>query len=83
MYAWGICITVKNFYDSKVKQSIFSGLRRKGSEGYWFQACSAHHTTGQLIQEMRCWGKEETLIGEPADQEDGRLVPQNNHLIGV
>ena len=37
----------------------------------------------QWIQETRCWGKEETLIGEPADREDGRLVPQNNHLIGV
>ena len=24
-----------------------------------------------------------TLIGESADGEDGRLVPQNNHLIGV
>ena len=31
----------------------------------------------------RCLGKEETLIGELADREDGRLVPQNNHLIGV
>ena len=27
-------------------------------------------------------GKEETLIGEPADREDGRLAPQNSHLIG-
>ena len=27
--------------------------------------------------------KEETLIGEPAGHEDGRLVPQNNHLLGV
>ena len=24
-----------------------------------------------------------TLIREPADREDGKLVPQNNHLIGV
>jgi len=27
--------------------------------------------------------QKETLIGEPADREDGRLVPQNHHLIGV
>ena len=39
--------------------------------------------TGQWIWEMRGWGKEETLIGEPTDQEDGKLAPQNNHLIGV
>ena len=32
---------------------------------------------------MRCWGKEGTLIGEPADWEDGRLVSQINHLTGV
>ena len=32
---------------------------------------------------MRCCGKEETLIEEPADWENGRLVPQNSHLIGV
>ena len=29
-----------------------------------------------------CGGKEKALIREPADQEDGRLTPQNNHLIG-
>ena len=27
--------------------------------------------------------QKETLIREPADREDGRLVPQNHHLIGV
>ena len=48
---------------------------------YWVQACSAHHTTGQWIWETKGWGKEETLIGETADWEDGRLAPQNNHLI--
>ena len=37
----------------------------------------------QRIQKTRCWGKEENLIGQPADWENGRLVPQNNHLIGV
>ena len=50
---------------------------------YQVQAHSAHHTIGQWIRETRCWGKEETLIREPADREDGKLVPQNNHLIGV
>ena len=29
---------------------------------YWVQACSAHHTAGQCISEMRGWGKEETLF---------------------
>ena len=27
--------------------------------------------------------QKETLIGESADREDGRLAPQNHHLIGV
>ena len=30
---------------------------------------------------MRGRGKEETLIGEPAAQEDGRLAPQNDRLV--
>ena len=34
--------------------------------------------TWQANESETCWGKE-----EPAAQEDGRLVPQNNHLIGV
>ena len=49
---------------------------------YWVQACSAHRRIGQWIWEMRCWGKGDTFIREPADLEDGRLVPQNNHCIG-
>ena len=32
---------------------------------------------------MRCWGKEDTLTGESADQEDGQLAPQNNFYQGV
>ena len=24
-----------------------------------------------------------TVFGKPADREDGRLAPQNNHLLGV
>ena len=27
--------------------------------------------------------QEETSVGELADQEDGRRVPENNHLTGV
>ena len=51
---------------------------------YRAQACSAHYTAGQRLRKMRCWGKEETyLSGESGDREDGRLAPQNNHLIGV
>ena len=34
--------------------------------------------TWQANESEMCWGKE-----EPAAQEDGRLVPQNNHLTGV
>lgn len=37
--------------------------------------------TVQWIQEKRFWGKKQTLIWEPPDWEDGRLAPQNNHLI--
>ena len=32
---------------------------------------------------MRGWGKGNTLTRKPAQQEDSRLVPQNNHLSGV
>ena len=49
----------------------------------WVQAHSTHCKIGQWIREMRCWGREGTLIGEPADQEDGSLAPQINHLIRV
>ena len=48
-----------------------------------FQAHCACCAPGQWIWETRSWGKKETLNGEPADQGDGRLKPQNNHLIGV
>ena len=47
------------------------------------QALSARFTTGQWTRETRCWAKEEALIREPADRDDGRLAPQNNHLLGV
>ena len=32
---------------------------------------------------MRCQGKEETLIRELAGLKDGKLVPQNKHLLGA
>ena len=47
---------------------------------HWVQAWPAHFPRGQWIPELRCWGKEESLIG---DLEDHWLAPQNNHLIGV
>ena len=47
------------------------------------QVRSSWLTIGQWTREMRRWGKEETLIREPADQEDGWLAPQNSYLIGV
>ena len=43
------------------------------SNCYRVQARSAHCTISQWIQKMRCWGKEETLTGEPSDREDGRF----------
>ena len=39
------------------------------------------HTTGQWLRETRGWNKKETWIREPADQGDGRLLPQNSHLV--
>ena len=49
---------------------------------YWVQAHSARHMIGRWIWGRRCWVKEETLIGEQADQEDGRLVPKITILLG-
>ena len=49
---------------------------------YRVQAHSARHMRGQWIWGRRCWVKEETLIGEQADQEDGRLVPKITILLG-
>ena len=37
--------------------------------------------TVQWVWEKRFWSKEQTLIWEPPDWEDGRLAPQNNHLV--
>ena len=41
--------------------------------------------TAQQANESKKRGVEgrKTLIGEPADREDGRLAPQNNRLIGA
>ena len=65
-------------------QSMLSQrVRQDWWTNYQVQAHSACCTRGQWIQEMRGCGKEETLIGESADQEDGRLVPQNNPLTEV
>ena len=52
---------------------MFEDLRKC----YRVQAPSTCSTIGQWILERG------VLIREPADWEDGRLVPQNNHLIGV
>ena len=41
--------------------------------------CSLYN--GSMNSRGEGWGKE-TLIGEAADQEDGRLAPQNNRPIG-
>ena len=46
------------------------------------QAGSTRCTTGQWIREMRCWSAGNNFIWKATDQEDGRLAPQNNHLIG-
>ena len=74
-------------YKSGSKRSVKGKMNKiewvwsKGTN-FCSQVQAAHHMIGQWIQEARCWGKEETLIGEPADWEDGRLVPQNHHLTG-
>ena len=46
---------------------------------YQVQARSACHMIGQWIWEMSGWG----FIWQSADQEDGSLAPQNNHLVGA
>ena len=57
---------------------MFEDLRKC----YRVQAPSACCTIGRWIWE-RGVEVRKRLIREPADWEDGRLVPQNNHLIGV
>ena len=49
---------------------------------YWVQACSARHKIGQWIQDEEL-GQGKDFIQKLADWEDGRLAPQNNHLVGV
>ena len=48
----------------------------------WLQTRSVCCMRGQWIQDTKCWGKEWTLCGKPADGEDGRLMSQANHLVG-
>ena len=50
---------------------------------YRVQAHSAFRRIGRWMGEARYWGKEETLIWEPNDRENGRLASQNNDLIRV
>ena len=57
---------------------MFEDLRKC----YRVQAPSACCTIGQWIRE-RGVEVRQRLITEPTDWEDGRLVPQNNRLIGV
>ena len=47
---------------------------------YGVQAHSAHHTIGQQIQEMSCWGKEYNFIQR--DGWQGRWQTQSHHLVG-
>ena len=41
--------------------------------------CSSHNRPMNLRDEVLRQGRD----GQPADQEDGKLTPQSNHLIGV
>ena len=41
--------------------------------------CSPHNRPMNLRDEVLGQGGD----GQPADQEDGKLMPQSNHLIGV
>ena len=45
--------------------------------------CTLHtlHTWQSNTSETMCWGKKYNFFGKLPDQEDGRLVSQNNHLI--
>ena len=43
--------------------------------------CSPH--IGQLTERRGVEAKNMTLLRKPADQEDGRLLSQNNHLTGT
>ena len=54
--------------------------------GFCFQVQTlfARPRMGQWIWETICWVTEETSFGELADgEDDGRLTPQNNHLLRV
>ena len=43
-----------------------------------FATHEASESEGQRIEERNT-----TLFGKPDDREDGRLMSQNNHLVGV
>ena len=43
--------------------------------------CSSH--VGQLTERRGVKARNMTLLGKPAEQEDGRLLSQNNHLTGT
>ena len=58
-------------------------LGEQASPCYQVQASSAHHTTGQWIERRGDEAKNMTLFGKLADQIDGRLTSQSNHLIGA
>ena len=81
-WAW----SPKSFHETTLSfqvECVFSGDAVNRSLVDLLLSPSSHRMTGQGIRNTKCWGKEETLIGEPADLEDGRLVPQNNHFIEV
>ena len=50
---------------------------------YQVQGHSAYRTTSQYIRDEVLEARNTTLFKKLADQEDGRLMSQNNHLMGA
>ena len=93
MHLWFVHISVVNYTseENNVK-NLYTSPARYPTElnhipvcahtCYWVQARSARCTTDQWIWEMRCWSKDDFNQGA-GNWEDGRIEPQNNHLIRV
>ena len=45
--------------------------------------CLPHNRPMNLRDKVWRQGRDFSLIGKPADGEDGRLAPQSSHLLGV
>ena len=59
------------------------GAVAPGSFCYQVQALSACHMASQLFNKCGIEARDTILFRKPENQEDGRLLYQNNHLNGV